>query len=214
MLLILNELTQNGIKILIWNIEETELALIKFLNTTNNLIAELLDSVSHPIRRKQKIVAKILLKMLSNELVEFSYNINGKPMLKSLKGHISISHSEKLVALIYHPKEIIGVDIEKPDERVHRISTRFLNETESTWVSTSPTIYVSLIWGIKESVFKAIGGGGINFKNNIVVSEPYEETPINGKGWVIYNKEDIFQKFEYHFRYLEDYLLVYTIAEN
>ena len=52
------------------------------------------------------------------------------------------------------------------------------------------------------------------FKKNIIVSKPYENNESVGKGYVIYNKDNKVQKFQYHFRYLEDYLLVYTIAEN
>ncbi len=212
--LVVDELTSSEVRILIWNIQETEEDLKKFLNLPENSIEGLLSGINHFQRRKQKLVTNLLLGLLSSNTLHIHYSAEGKPILTTCDGHISISHSGDYVVLIYHVNKLIGVDIEIPDQRVINISGRFINESEYLWASISKETTFSLIWGVKESVFKAIGGGGIDFKKNIIVSKPYENMVQNGKGRATFIKNEHIQNFQYHFRYLEDYLLVYTIAEN
>lgn len=212
--IILNELTPCEVRILIWNIQETEEDLKKFLNVSEKSLHDLLSGINHAKRRKQKIVTNLLLGMLSSNALRIYYSAEGKPILPTFDGHISISHSGDYVVLIFHLTKIVGVDIEIPDERVINISSRFINESEYLWASISKETTFSLIWGVKESIFKAIGGGGIDFKKNIIVSQPYENMAEKGKGCAIFSKNELIQNFQYHFRYLESYLLVYTIAEN
>ena len=197
--LVLNELTSCDVRILIWNIQETEETLKKFLNLSENSLEGLLSGINHFQRRKQKLVTNLLLGILSSNDLRINYSAEGKPILPINEGHISISHTGEYVVLIYHLDKLIGVDIEIPDERVLNISSRFINENENLWASISKETTFSLIWGVKESIFKAIGGGGIDFKKNIIVSKPYENMVQTGKGSATFIKNELIQKFQYHF---------------
>lgn len=92
---------------------------------------------------------------LLNENIELIYDDLGKPHLKNHDGHISISNTKELVAVIYHPTNAVGIDIEIPSERILKIAPKFVNENEQKWMNDSEiTSYYNCltIWCVKESV--------------------------------------------------------------
>ena len=209
-----NNTNEGGCQILLWHITETEEDLKKFLAGTNNYSSSL-ASINHPNRRKQKLIAKILLKELTNSDLDFSYNANGKPILPHFPGTISISNSDNYVVLAHHKEYSIGVDIEETSDRIMRVFQKFVNTHEANWVDKLfPLKDYYLIWGVKECVFKAIGGGGILYKEHIQVNKPTDFAEKAGRGSTLYTKELTPTQMTYYYQYLDDTLLVYTIAEN
>jgi 4'-phosphopantetheinyl transferase len=204
-----------GLLLLVWRLTETEEELLKFLNPDKNDKNPGLEGISHQLRRRQKLVSRILLENVkpgnANLLV---YSPLGKPQLSDKQGYISFSNTKNFVAFIYHPEKEVGVDIEEPNHRISKIAPRFVNEKEDMWIDKkNPDLDYYLIWGAKESVFKSIGGGGILFKNHIEVLMPEDEGSGKRSGEVFYRKSENSQLFHYHFRYLEDFVMVYTIAK-
>ena len=164
-----------GQHIAIWSISETYDALVLFLNNPSFLKDIQNLALKSELRIKQKLAAGILLQHLLNENIELIYDELGKPHLKNHDGHISISNTKELVAVIYHPTNTVGIDIEIPSERILKIAPKFVNEQEQKWMHQSgATAFFNcfIIWCVKESVFKLIGGGGIDFKEHIIVHEP------------------------------------------
>jgi phosphopantetheinyl transferase len=60
----------------------------------------------------------------------------------------------------------VGIDIEKPVEKLGRISHRFLNEEEFN-DSMGDLRKLCIYWSGKEAIFKLNGKVGLNFKNDI-----------------------------------------------
>ena len=87
----------------------------------------------------------------------------GKPYLLQDDVHISISHSHKYSALACSPK-IIGIDIQLQLDKISRIAHKFINEKEWTYVEDDKKIeYMHVIWGAKESMYKAYGRKRVEF---------------------------------------------------
>ena len=88
------------------------------------------------------------------------YDSNGSPTT-SLNKNISISHCDEHVCLIISKNNIgIGIDIEKISEKALKLKDKFINKNQSNLTQKKAT----LIWTIKESVFKFHKKGNVNFK--------------------------------------------------
>lgn len=199
-----------GHQIAVWSISETHDELVLFLNNAD-FIKEIQNlGLKSDLRIKQKIAAGILLQHITNETIRLNYDDFGKPHLKSRNGQISISNTKELVAVIYHPTKMVGIDIEIPSERILKIASKFVNEKELDWMNASKIIYYQnlyTIWCVKESLFKLIGGGGIDFKNDIIV-----EKPSNNIGVVQFLKHDNEEAFKYHLLPFDNILVSYIVG--
>lgn len=171
----------------------------------------LYSKFKHETRRKQKMAMAHLSRLaFGKHYIDIQYNKFGKPELPAEKGHISFSHCAEYVGLLCHPCRPIGLDLEKMDGRAARISTRFANELELDWADhSSASWHLTLIWSVKEAVFKLIGGGGILFREMITVEKPNTEIQ---SGKVTFSNSLQTQVFDYHYFFLDEVIMVHTIA--
>lgn len=211
--LIHDNFNTDGSRVLIWRISETEESLIKFTQNEEINIDGSITRLRLVQRRKQKIVALLLLKRLINNTFQLEYTPEGKPFSKQAHGEISISNTGDYVGLIYHPTQLCGLDLEIPGTKILKIAPKFVNISEEEWLNKGPILpFLYLIWGVKECIFKAIGGGGIDFKQHLLVTCPIGNQQ-NGEGMAQFKKPQspIFFKFKY--MHLDEVLMVYTIAQ-
>jgi len=113
----------------------------------------------------------------SLELLKHS---NGRPYIKGLECHISLSHSGIYAAVIMSKTQRVGVDIEEITPRIKKIAHKFINEIEQPFVKHEDdldTLY--LIWAAKEAIFKLYGKGEVDFKKHMEIdlSQPGETYP-------------------------------------
>lgn len=199
-----------GEHIAVWSISETHDELVLFLNNVFFLKEIQNLELKSPIRVNQKISAGILLQHILQDNIELYYDELGKPHLKNHSGHMSISNTKEFVAVIYHPQKAVGIDIEIPSERILKIAPKFINEQEQKWIDESPIESYQnyfTIWCIKESVFKLIGGGGIDFKEHILVNEPK-----GNSGQVQFIKENQEATFHYQLITIDDILVSFIVG--
>ncbi len=210
--LFFNSLLTTGARVWIWHLSETEDALKKFIGDED--FFNISNQYHHPQRRLQKIATAILLQYLGEgQAVRLIYSDEGKPSPSDFPGNISISHSRNYVGLLYHPLISCGLDLEEVDERVLHVGPRFINEVERKWIDNDHLMRDSgLIWSVKESLFKNIGGGGIFFKEHLIVEAPHLNSSNNGSGMAKYDGSKGKKNFNYHLEYLEGVLMVHTIA--
>lgn len=160
------------------------------------------------------MVSRLLLDQLGGgKPVEWYYSENGKPKFRDFPGYFSLSHSHHFVGLAYHPLLSCGIDLEEIREKILWIAPRFTHEEEWAWVRQSEKLRdLTLIWSIKEALFKTLGGGGIHFKSDLRIAAPEREHKNSGKGTAVYLAAGSMSRFDYFYRYLEGVLLVHTIA--
>lgn len=87
----------------------------------------------------------------------------GKPQLKDSPLQISFSHSEDLVSVAISDKPI-GIDIQIRVDKIQRIRYKFINSEEDKYVDEDEIDRLHVIWGAKESAFKAYGRKQVDFK--------------------------------------------------
>jgi phosphopantetheinyl transferase (holo-ACP synthase) len=199
-----------GQHIAVWSISETYDELVLFLNNESFLKEIQNLGLKSALRINQKITAGILLQHVLKEDIQLYYDELGKPHLKDHKGFISISNTKESVAVIYHPNYPVGIDIEYPSERILKIAPKFLNIQEQNWINNSQMPFHNkcfVVWCVKEALFKLIGGGGIDFKDHILVNEP-----INNVGKLHFSKLGQEGSFTYHLISVNDLLISYIVG--
>jgi 4'-phosphopantetheinyl transferase len=196
-------------RLLVWNLSETEGAMEMFIEEEEKLSIQRQFRLEE--RRKQKMAMACLSKLaLGSQYAEIQYNKLGKPLLPDKTGHVSFSHCAEYVGLLYHPCRPIGLDLEKLDGRAARIYSRFTNRMELGWADlSSDSWHSTLIWSVKEAIFKLIGGGGILFREMITVEKPNTEIQC---GKVTFSTSLQTQVFDYHYFFLDEVIMVHTIA--
>lgn len=156
-----------GTKVAIWRIEEPEEF---FLNKV-----PLKRDVSHPYKRLQHLAGRYLLPTLFEDfpLEEILIADTKKPFLENEKYHFSISHCGNFAAAIVSNHERVGVDIELVTPRIKTIGSKFLNAEENQFLKNYehlPGMHLELttiLWSVKESLFKWYGNGQVDFKKHI-----------------------------------------------
>lgn len=135
-----------------------------------------IENISHPIKQRERVASRGCIQEMIRHLGKEYYGIikdeHDKPYLKEHSFHISISHSFPYAAAILHKKLRVGIDIEKPSEKLGRIAHRFLNDDEF-FDSRGDLRKLCIYWSGKESIYKLNGKTGLSFKNDIRIP-PFE----------------------------------------
>lgn len=109
---------------------------------------------------------KLLCKELDLDLSDLGKE-GKRPVLLEKETEISISHSDRLVAIAYG-RNRVGLDIESKWQKLKVIQHKFVNDLEREFVRD--TRDTSVIWGAKESMFKIYSKGSVSYLNDLNVS--------------------------------------------
>lgn len=99
---------------------------------------------------------------------EIHYLDSGKPYLKGVQLHISISHTFNFVALAVC-KEDIGVDIELKSRNCTAVMNKFISESEKNLYQSMTHNWPLEIWCAKEAVYKLYDLNGLSFLKEIEI---------------------------------------------
>jgi len=151
----------------VWKITETEMELWKGLSlseTDKNAILSL------PLakRRLERIVCrKILASLLQQNEIIIHYGKNGEPLMDGF--YISFSHSGEMVAVAVSASNPVGIDIEKIQDKIIALQSKFVAENELTLEEMKNREAITRIWTAKEAVYKLFSGATPDFKEQIFV---------------------------------------------
>ncbi len=156
---ILKIIEENNCIISLWEINETLDALMQL--SANRKIPDF----NNEKRKKEYLASRLLLKDIAPN-TKITYNEYSAPKLENGE-HISISHSKNLVAIIIS-KQKVGLDIEKISEKPLRLSSKFISDNTHQNLTKEKT---TLIWCVKEAIFKWYQKGNVDFKKDIKIKE-------------------------------------------
>lgn len=124
----------------------------------------------HPTKLKELLlVRKILKSVLPDHKILYNERT---PYLFPSDFEISITHSFPYAALAIS-KNKIGIDIEPFNPKILRIKHKFLHEEEAGFVEKGKeTAYLTVIWSLKESLYK------IHHSNYWSLKKHYEVKPF------------------------------------
>lgn len=156
----INETTRLGV----WKIEEDDSFFLKEVPVHR--------AITHPRKKLQHLAGRYMLKYL---YPDFPYELiriadTNKPFLHNEQYHFSISHSGDYAAAIVSSDKRVGVDVELYAAKVMKLLHKFLSPSEMALMlkhETSPYVRETLLWSVKESVFKWHGNGGVDFREHI-----------------------------------------------
>ena len=153
----INETTRLGV----WKIEESPDFFLEQVPVHRG--------ITHPHKRIQHLAGRYLLRHLFPEFPMEMIMVadTRKPFLEDESFHFSISHCGDYAAALVSRVHRVGVDVELVTERIHRILPKFLHPSELELLSGDIGSVATLLWSVKESVFKWYGLGEVDFSEHI-----------------------------------------------
>ena len=168
----------NGAEIAVWQITETEEEL-KALSSVPSDEMEEISLFGSESQRKQKLAVRALINELFDEKMYLDHHDNGKPYLENCATNISITHTEKYVAVIIHDEDDLGIDIESLDRDFSAVEKKALSEDEIEDLDDdSRNEQLAIYWCAKEAIFKRMSQLRVDFAEQIEV----EKFRPKGKG--------------------------------
>ncbi len=153
----------------LWEITETEDAIRNKVYLSAEGKSEL-ERVGHLTKRKERLASRACIQALA-EAMNIPYNgiykdEHSKPHLIGHNHQISISHSYPFAVGIIHRQLPVGIDIEKPTDKLIRLAYRFLNKEELQNAGANSK-KLCVYWTGKEAIYKLNGKKGLIFKQDI-----------------------------------------------
>jgi len=193
----------------LWRIEESEEEYREQLWLDEEEM-EFLASISHESRRLQWLASRLLIRRIIQPKgqILMEWDDFGKPVIINYAFEVSISHCKDMVAVIVGDT-VTGIDIEQKTNKIGRIAHKFMNAAEKEFVEEHQALeYQLIIWAAKETVFKYVGGGGIDFREHLHV-KPFV-LKEKGSFDMQYTKREI-EDHVLHYEWIEDHILTYCL---
>ncbi len=182
----------------IWKITESYEDLFQPLDLKQNSLDRVLGMRSE-IHQRGFLSVRHLLREFGYTDQDLFYDDYGKPHLKD-GTHISITHSFTFSAVIISSGEV-GIDIEKQRPKIEIIANKFV-DYEFNYLDTNTEDYVrklTVIWGVKESLYKLFATPGMLFKEHFLVI-PFMLNDGKTVAWIDYeNKKYRYQTYFFEF---------------
>jgi len=195
-------------KVLIWKITES-LSELSCDVCLRDFCMQRLQQIKSESHKKGFLSIRKLLEQANYTDFDLFYNESGKPNLKDGK-HISITHSFDFSAIVISDKNV-GIDLEQQREKIIRIADKFTTKTEQSFLNIHEIKKIRLltiIWGIKEAIYKFYSINGLSFKKHINVF-PFDLEEENIRAVV--NYQNISQEHQAKFIEFENHTLVYLL---
>jgi 4'-phosphopantetheinyl transferase len=202
------ELTkENDIHLAVWQITESHDELQAMLPSEILTDAEL-ASIHHPQKQIEFFCSRLTIKFLANLLgikyIGIKKDEFGKPYLVGSAWQMSLTHTSNYVATVMHPTQALGMDMEKPSEKLRRIAHKFLSESEV--IEANDDIEkLCIYWSAKEALYKLYGKRKVFFQENLYVF-PFQKGESKVIGRLKIN--DIDEKYSIFIENIAGYMLV------
>lgn len=192
--------------VFVWKITESFDDLFREVSLKDTSLARLegMKSESH---QKGFMAVRMLLQYNGYTDFDLYYDEFGKPNLKD-GVNISISHSFGFSVIVLSDKNV-GIDLELRRDLVKKIAYKFAEEEFVYECEQNPAEFVSkltVIWGVKEAVFKVRNEIGISFKDHIFV-QPFDMN--DSKTTALLDFNSVKREFLVYFTEIENYTLVW-----
>ncbi|MFZ2339485.1 MAG: 4'-phosphopantetheinyl transferase superfamily protein [Bacteroidales bacterium] len=200
----LNEYTILGV----WKIEEDIETLLGMVDL-DIIDKKKYKGFASTSRKLEFLSVRALLAELLGKDARIVYNKNNKPFLRDGSRFISISHSNKLTAILLSSNEKVGIDLEYMSTNIGRIAFKFINRKEKITRDPDKRVYhLYLHWCAKEALYKICDKEGISIKKNITI-KPFdvkESGEIQGS----VKTKKINDSFDLFYTKYDNYTIVWT----
>jgi 4'-phosphopantetheinyl transferase len=183
----------------LWFISETEQEFTSVLEEQPE------SAIINTTKRLEWLAGRMLLQQLTDQFgLDYHGTIKdefGKPFLKNLPHHISLSHSYPYVAAQIDLNHEIGIDLEQPKSKLLNIAHRVLSPSELIDAGSDITKHC-VYWCAKETMYKAYGKKGLHFSDQLQVNP-----------FTLLNAGDLYGKITVN-DYSRDLIMTYLIQPD
>ncbi len=211
MALYLKKTLENEATIAVWQITETEEELRNLSSIPSDELEEISFLGSESLR-KQRLAVRALLAELFEEKVYLSHHDNGKPYLENMVTNISITHTNKYVAVILHDEEDVGIDCESLDRDFSAVEKKALSEDEIDDLDDDRrNEQLAIYWCAKEAIFKRVSAYNVDFAEQIEIDRfhPRGEGELEA---TFTNKRGYEEEFELEYMTFDRHVLVWVVG--
>lgn len=213
-LLLTKELDDDGhARIGVWHITETE-AELRALSSVPSDEQEEISFIKSESLRKQKLAVRALLDKMFEEKVYLSHHDNGKPYIENNAVNISITHTDKYVAVILDDNDDVGIDCESLDRDFSAVEKKALSEDEIEDLENERrNEQLAIYWCAKEAVYKKVSQYGVDFSEQIEI----ESFRPRGEGELeatFIHKDGYEESFDLEYVTFDRHVLVWTRTEE
>ncbi|MBR6002641.1 MAG: 4'-phosphopantetheinyl transferase superfamily protein [Bacteroidales bacterium] len=211
MALYLRKKLDNKAEIGVWQITETEEELMALSSIPSDEMEEI-SFIRSESMRKQRLAVRALLEEMFEEKVYLSHHDNGKPYIENDATNISITHTNKYVAVILHPTEDVGIDIESLDRDFTAVEKKALSEDEIDDLDDEKrNEQLAIYWCAKEAIFKLVSVYNVDFAEQIEV----EHFRPKGEGELeatFIDKDEYEEEFDLEYMTFDRHVLVWVVG--
>lgn len=191
----------------IWKITETIDELSKLV-TLSSKSRELLKKRKSSIHKLQFLSVRAILIELGYADDNLSYQDNVPTLDDSKK--ISISHSNLFSCVIISDLRV-GIDVQQEANNIiNTIAKKFIGY-ETSYLTHDDFKRKSIIWNIKESIYKIANINGLDYKTHSLVV-PFNLSDNFTYSWLIY--KNLKERYASYFFTIENYSFAYLIHTN
>lgn len=203
----------NGAEILVWRVTETEEELKNLCSIPADELEEI-EMYKSESQRKQKLAVRALLDEAFEEKVYLNHHDNGKPFIENEAINISITHTDKYVAIILHDEDDLGIDIESLDRDFSAVEKKALNEDEIDDLEDDKeekNEQLAIYWCAKEAIYKRMSVNKVDFAEQIEV----ERFNVRKEGELeatFIHKDGYEEEFELEYITFDRHVLVWLVG--
>ena len=196
----------------IWHVTESE-AELRALSSVPSDELEEISFIKSESLRKQKLAVRALLDAMFDEKVYLSHHDNGKPYIENNATNISITHTDKYVAVILNDQDDPGIDCESLDRDFSAVEKKALSEDEIEDLDDERrNEQLAIYWCAKEAVYKKISLYGIDFADQIEIDSfrPKGEGELEA---TFIHKDGYEEEFDLNYMTFDRHVLVWIAGE-
>jgi len=190
----------------IWKITETLDNLCKSVSLSSTS-RELLKNRKSRIHKLQFLSVRAILIEIGYADDNLSYQDNVPTLDDSKK--ISISHSNLFSCVIISDLKV-GIDVQEINHKINTIAKKFIGY-EISYLDLDDFKRMTIIWNIKESIYKIANINGLDYKTHSLVV-PFNLSDNFTYSWLIY--KNLKERYASYFFTIENYSFAYLIHTN
>jgi len=211
--LYLRKKLENKAEIAVWKITETEEQLRAISSVPTDEMEEI-SLIRSESLRKQKRAVRALINEIFDEKVYLSHHDNGKPYLENTVTNISITHTEKYVAIIIHDEDDLGIDCESLSRDFSAVEAKALSEDERDDLDDDASDrreQLAIYWCAKEAVFKRMSQNRVDFAEQIEIDHfnPKGEGELQA---TFIHKDGYEEEFDMEYLVFDGHVLVWVVG--
>lgn len=226
---------KGGGTIAVWEITETEKELLDILARDEEDRDQELEEIAlyqSEQSRREKLSVLCLVQQLFNEPssqypqgpVHIGHHENGSPYIENDSTRISITHTKRFSAVIVHPSEEVGIDIESIKRDFAAVEKRALSDEEREDLvekdETDPeqmeerNTQLAIYWCAKEALYKRMDRNNVDFSKDMEVDRfsVREEGEIDVVFKYPKSEQNDEEEFEMNYEVFEDHVMVWMVG--